>query len=126
VKAPEGYEANPDHWCCPDGPYCMDHACLEENQRRFDVRLNAGLDLVGEADSSWVPPAKLNEEQHQILRRAVVESLEKVRKNELWQQTTFLIIHLGDDMTAKLYGVSKDDLHGIVVAGVQETCKRSK
>jgi hypothetical protein len=26
-KAPEGYEADPNEWPCPDGPYCKDPEC---------------------------------------------------------------------------------------------------
>lgn len=31
--APPGYEADPELYACPDGPYCRDPLCLAENSR---------------------------------------------------------------------------------------------
>lgn len=33
-RAPAGYEADPQVFACPDGPYCNDPACMAENARR--------------------------------------------------------------------------------------------
>lgn len=35
---PEGYEADPEAYACPDGPYCSDPECRAENARRATRR----------------------------------------------------------------------------------------
>lgn len=33
---PEGYEADPAVWACPDGPFCRDRDCVAEARARAE------------------------------------------------------------------------------------------
>lgn len=47
-KAPEGYEADPNEWPCPDGPYCKDPGCaaLKAATGRGDDKATETLDAT--------------------------------------------------------------------------------
>ena len=50
-KAPEGYEADPNEWPCPDGPYCKDPECAAlkaamGGKNKVTGRLDAFRNLV--------------------------------------------------------------------------------
>lgn len=34
-RMPKGYEANPEAWACPDGPYCRDPDCVRIHRERM-------------------------------------------------------------------------------------------
>jgi hypothetical protein len=38
AQPPEGYEADPEIYACPQGPYCADPECVAENERKQALR----------------------------------------------------------------------------------------